>query len=102
MTLSGEEEQLEAQKARLLADARVIGDKIKARGAGTTCPFCGNTNWFVLDYGGHSTALKFLETPHSLPVYTLSCVKCGYIRQHLRQIVDGEVGDESEYGEFSP
>ena len=75
--------------------ADAIEAKIKPRLRRVICPYCDNTVWFVLD--GSMTPSAVLLTPRPLRAYSLACTNCGFVRQHIRAIVDGEVSGEVVY-----
>jgi transcription elongation factor Elf1 len=61
-----------------------------------SCPFCDTQEWFVLsnDSGGEPIVGAVLTTnvlAGNVPAYTLFCGNCGFVRQHVVPIVDGDV-----------
>ena len=71
------------------ATAKLIGAKLDARAPNTVCPFCSNKNWFVLDVGTAITVVA-VAGMSNYSTYTFACTNCGFIRQHMRSVVDGE------------
>lgn len=53
------------------------------------CWSCGDKNWWLLDRA-HSPSY-FVYQNSSLETYSVACMKCGLVRQHVRVILEGEV-----------
>jgi hypothetical protein len=57
--------------------------------------FCDTEKWFVLNQdskGGPivGAIMTTILDAGTVPAYTLSCANCGFTRQHVVSIVDGE------------
>ena len=72
-----------AYLARLNAQFAAIGT------ADPACPICANRAWWHMT----STRQKrmFLASGIALEVYALACTTCGFLREHVAEIVDGKV-----------
>ncbi|MCG8911276.1 hypothetical protein [Pseudomonas sp. DP-17] len=63
------------------------------------CPVCGNPDWMILNDGDTErlyrlgTVIRNNETPLYASSFGYSCMKCGYLRQHLSKIVHRWVAD---------
>lgn len=73
-----------------------ITRKLQSRIISEACPFCNNINWFLIDRETMAGILEFTEN-RKLTTYTLACTNCGFVRQHLRAVVDGEIIGEVSY-----
>ena len=79
----------------LNADAVEIKRRIAHWTKWNACPFCDTQDWFVLNRGadGESVVGAVVTTitdAGKVPAYTLFCGNCGFVRQHVASIVDGE------------
>ena len=60
----------------------------KAAGVNETCPMCRNEDWFLLAAGARlSTITQAGHMGHD--AFTLACTQCGFVRQHVKQILAG-------------
>ncbi|MBB5663227.1 putative RNA-binding Zn-ribbon protein involved in translation (DUF1610 family) [Rhizobium leguminosarum] len=61
--------------------------------ADAPCPFCGNKNWTYENTGGllwpvpkvayvPMTNQSFFGPAPAIPVFTLTCTECGFVRHH--------------------
>lgn len=58
----------------------------QAVGVGEACPMCRNEDWFLLGADTHFAMLTHqAQTGHK--AFTLACTRCGYVRQHVKQIL---------------
>lgn len=62
------------------------------------CPFCRNVRWFSVQLLGEAP-VAMLGRRAGMPSYTFVCTNCGFIRQHLRAVVDGDRTGEVEYAQ---
>ncbi len=71
-------------------------DRVRQRTRGhEACFYCGNLNWFGLDAGFRQTRiLSGIGSVGDIPVYSFACTNCGFVRQHVRDVVDGKVTGE--------
>ena len=60
--------------------------KIVAVAPNETCPFCENTYWYNLDEPDQESRLEFKDT--YISTYALACSNCGFVRQHVRAVID--------------
>jgi hypothetical protein len=77
-----------------------ISEKLKSKTRKEACPFCTNINWFIIERNSKLLFTVYIDQSgfqHSGGVYILACTNCGFVRQHLRMILDGEVDGEVEY-----
>ena len=75
-----------------------------------TCQSCGNTTWMIYDQGRttktpSATQMILMEhsnsmtiPPAGIPLYTLVCHKCGFVRLHAVGIIDKLIAVEKESG----
>jgi len=67
------------------------------KGARAECPVCSNPTWVLLDNAVSTTMLPvyrgalFLGGIHGHDLYTFVCRNCGYVRSHLRSVVNREL-----------
>ena len=61
------------------------------------CVYCGNLNWFILDQQSGSSVIP-LSNGRTVAIYSLGCTNCGFVRQHLRGVIDDEVKAEVDFG----
>jgi hypothetical protein len=90
------EEQQDTNDGVDLAQLKAIGEKITAKAPNLACPFCTNTKWFVLR-DKDKFPVVILDNLTNFATYTFACTNCGFVRQHVRSVVDGEVQGEVEY-----
>ncbi|MFT8686576.1 MAG: hypothetical protein ABF714_03735 [Novacetimonas hansenii] len=57
------------------------------------CPFCGGEKWYLLDTNEEKTGILNSKMFLNL-CYTVSCASCGFVRMHLRSVVDRQIKDE--------
>jgi hypothetical protein len=71
---------------------------------GGACPICGNKEWWA-DIGLPSQRTEFFVIkeagkglpgmPHPVRVIWFTCANCGFIRQHLEQVIRDWVNDRA-------
>lgn len=54
------------------------------------CPICEAQRWWVFDTPMVTTVLPF-RAPSTVPTYSRACVRCGYVQQFVRNVLDGEL-----------
>lgn len=71
--------------------------KLRDKVVSKACPFCQNLNWYLMDRVG---AINILGVPEyqNTATYILACTNCGFVRQHVKTIVDGKITGETSYG----
>ena len=65
-----------------------------ARGAARDCPVCGNLKWASVNSAGVTPMIPFSEHgvhTSEFAAYILVCTNCGFVRAHLKDVVDGKV-----------
>ena len=68
-----------------------------AVGAGDpVCPICANRSWWHMTSAHEKRT--FLATGMALDVYSLACTNCGFLREHVAEIVDGKVRPRGAVG----
>jgi hypothetical protein len=72
-------------------------------GIGQECPFCHANEWVVVTGKGLEPAVILLSPAgdmHIRPVhvstYCMYCKNCGFVRQHLRSVIDKYFEDNPE------
>jgi C4-type Zn-finger protein len=71
-------------------DAEEILVKFRLKGALRDCPACGYKDWWVMDLPGQTTVIHYINFGR-IPTYTLACQNCGYIQQHVRDIIEDKI-----------
>ena len=78
-------------------DAEMIAEDVEKRVSRWTkreiCPFCDSKTWYVLTGsadGTHAGGAVISMSSAKFPAHTLFCANCGFVRQHLISIVDGQ------------
>jgi hypothetical protein len=66
-----------------------VRHRINVANADAKCPICGVNTWMLLDGGDLHTAV-FTVTLRSFSTYSLACGHCGFVRQHIREILDAD------------
>ncbi len=79
-------------------DFNEITDKIKKHAKFEVCPFCQNKNWYILGGTGIDKGISRITITLSqfVSAYTLCCQSCGFVRQHVKEIIDGEIRPTEE------
>ena len=80
-------------------DFKEIAEKINKRTKPAACPFCRCNIWYILNEIGSNKGISGMVVAtnwQGLPAYTLFCQNCGFVRQHLKQIIDGEARPSGE------
>ena len=80
--------------------ARAIEQKVHRKLKRTSCPFCDNTNWFVLDQEP-AISMVVLRHYNGVAAFSFACTNCGFVRQHVRPVVTGDVTAEVTYSDPS-
>jgi C4-type Zn-finger protein len=70
-----------------LADS--VDAKLRQKGAKHECPICTNKTWYLIGNEARSTIIPFVSALDSIETYTFACQRCGFVRQHLKVVVDG-------------
>ncbi len=80
---------------------------VAAKTNNAKCPFCGNTNWTYENEGGVLVPVPkvayvpmsnraFFGPAPAIPVITLTCTECGFVRHHnlpmVKTRIDGSNG----------
>ncbi len=73
-----------------------ISQKMSAKAPQSICPFCNNTKWFIVGGEPGASMLMFANRT-GLATYSFSCTNCGFVRQHLQHVVNGELTGEVVY-----
>ena len=73
-----------------------VTQKLRDRVVSEACPFCKNLNWFLMDRAEMTSILSSVGV-RGLVTYTLVCTNCGFVRQHVRSIINGEITGEVFY-----
>jgi C4-type Zn-finger protein len=78
---------------------KTIFEKISKYTKSRACPFCQNDKWYILnkikdykDISGMVVATNW----NGVAAYTFFCTNCGFVRQHVKEIIDGEVRPPGE------
>lgn len=79
--------RLEAIGKRLFLKAPILG-----------CPFCKNVKWFFLSEKDKFPVIM-LPDLNNYATYSLACTNCGFVRQHVSEIMDGEIVGEVEFAQ---
>lgn len=68
----------------------------RRRGADGPCPICRHPKWLL--HSGVDRGVDVFRVPRqvdyvvsNLQVYVMICENCGFVRQHVRDLVDGAV-----------
>lgn len=77
--------------------AASVTQKLRERVISEACPFCRNLNWYLMDRVGTTSILGFTGD-QTAATYTFACTNCGFVRQHIRLVVDGKITGEAFYG----
>lgn len=86
------------ESAEDVALAKTVGEKVSARAPDALCPFCRNKKWYVIG-DKELFPVIMLEDLRNFSTYTFACTNCGFIRQHLRDVVEGKISGEVEYAQ---
>ncbi len=76
-----------------------IFDKINGYTKSHACPFCQNEKWYILNKIADNKGISGMVVATSwqgIVAYTLFCQNCGFVRQHVKEIIDGEVRPTEE------
>lgn len=84
------------QRTELSDKDKAIAERIALKAPNDVCPFCFNKRWFFLQENGLYPSIM-LSNSNRYPTYSLACTNCGFVRQHIQLIVDGEIEGEVEY-----
>jgi predicted RNA-binding Zn-ribbon protein involved in translation (DUF1610 family) len=76
--------------------ASAIRSFFDERQAKANCPTCGNATWLLMDSPDSDTTLPVIGNLPNQPyrghkMYSFVCRNCGYVRMHLRSVVDGTI-----------
>ena len=74
-----------------------VTQKLRDKVVSEACPFCRNLNWYLMDRVGTTSTLGF-SGDQTAATYTFACTHCGFVRQHIRLVVDGKIAGEAFYG----
>jgi C4-type Zn-finger protein len=74
---------------RKLADS--VDAKLRQKGAKYECPICTNATWYLIGNQARPTIVPFATPLDSIETYTFACQNCGFIRQHVQVVVDGDL-----------
>lgn len=96
MDLSDEQQATESAEDTALVKA--VGEKLAARAPNVICPFCSNRVWYVL-HEKQVFPVVILPNLNNYATYTVACTNCGFVRQHLRPIIEGEITGEVDYAQ---
>ena len=68
----------------------------RCKGADGPCPICRHPKWLL--HSGVDRGVDVFRVPRqvdyvvsNLQVYVLICENCGFVRQHVRDLVDGAI-----------
>ncbi len=68
----------------------------RRKGADGPCPICRHPKWLL--HSGVDRGVDVFRVPRqvdyvvsNLQVYVLICENCGFVRQHVRDLVDGAI-----------
>lgn len=87
--MSDETQPPPVERGEIEAEEEILS-KFRSKQALKDCPVCGYKDWWVMDVPGETTILAFLNNGR-IPTYTLACQNCGFMQQHVRDIIDGTV-----------
>jgi C4-type Zn-finger protein len=73
-----------------------VQNKLSFKAGNISCPFCSNTKWYLMDKP-EVTSIIPLVNSGAYPVYSFACTNCGFVRQHSRPIVDGQLPAETSF-----
>lgn len=73
-----------------------VAKKLDSKTKREVCPYCDNKMWFLLNKTDQHPVLM-LKNFGNFPTYSLACTNCGFIRQHLSIVVDGEIVGGTEF-----
>jgi len=76
-----------------------VDERINLRINHNKCPFCGTDDWYIMSQNIRSKNIVGMVLAINwvgVAAYTLFCQKCGYVRQHVKSIVDGLVSPTEE------
>ena len=70
-----------------------IENSVAQRIKHNSCPFCENQKWYVVTSDEMKPPLSgvVMTNGHgTIPAYTFICGNCGFVRQHVSSVVDGQ------------
>ena len=72
----------------------------RRKGADGPCPICNGAKWLL--HSGVDRGVDVFRVPRqvdyvvsNLQVYVMICENCGFVRQHVRDLVDGTMNPPS-------
>jgi len=66
--------------------------RVRAKIAHEQCPMCNHKNWYLFNEPGTETTGSIVAASgEKINAYTFLCAHCGFVRQHVASIVDGDV-----------
>jgi predicted RNA-binding Zn-ribbon protein involved in translation (DUF1610 family) len=88
-------------------ESQRVWDRLHSRGASIVCPICGFEQWQGFGDLGNlrvmlpavlptGEAMRLPDETGGMGAYVYSCARCGFIRLHAKQVVDGEFLEEAE------
>ena len=84
-----------------MSDANA-GKKMQAhfavKGVVVSCPMCKTERWGMLQKDDEALLIGLEKVP---PAYVLICMNCGFVRMHVRDVLD-DLSDVSMNGEVEP
>jgi predicted RNA-binding Zn-ribbon protein involved in translation (DUF1610 family) len=72
--------------------ADTLDAKLKQKGGKHECPVCANTTWYLLGHRTRPTIIASVSPLDHIETYTFACQNCGFVRQHVQVILDGDLG----------
>ena len=82
-----------------LVDATDVALVDKSHKDGDRCPVCECTDWYIIQNPAFNTIATIpmaskdgdISIPGGILAVTLACQRCGFVRQHVKQLFDGFV-----------